>query len=143
MKKVLLTFAFVSSLLPLLHAQQNAGSTIRGTTWKGVFSVPNPLDCLLQFKKDTVLMLYVGIETITLNDGRTVGAQDSAALEVMTYTLRGDTVTFSKVSGGSPCDNDPGVYLAQKTSDKMKLVPVKDNCDARKYAMATDMTQVK
>jgi hypothetical protein len=145
MRQLLLTFAFAFWLLPLLHAQQTSGPALHGTTWKGNFSVPDPIDCLLQFKKDTLLMLYAGVDPINLaGDGRMVTGKDSAALEVMTYIQHGDTVTISKVTGGSPCGNEPGVYLAQRSNGKMSFIVIKDACAIREGALdKTGMVQVK
>ncbi len=144
MKKLLLTFALPIFLLQVLHAQQGSGSTFRYTAWKGTFNVPDPIECLMQFKKDTALLLYAGSTPIDIRGGGTlVTGKDSAALEVMTYKEHGDTVTLYKVSGGSPCGDDPGVYLAQRSNGKMRLVPLNDACDARKSSMPEAMTQVK
>jgi len=145
MRTLLLTFAFAFCLLPLLHAQQTSGPALHGTTWKGNFSVPDPLDCLLQFKKDTLLMLYAGTDPINLaGDGRMVTGKDSAAIEVMTYQQHGDTVTIIKVTGGSPCDNEPGVYRAQGSNGKMAFIAVNDGCPIREGALnRTEMVEVK
>ena len=144
MKKLALFAALALFCLPLVHAQTAPGVSVVGTTWKGTLHVPDPIECLLRFKKDTLQMIYAGDSPIQTFDGKYVSAADSAVLEAMMYRQHGDTVQLQKVSGGSPCsDEQVGIYLVQLENGKMSLVSFKDPCDARVFGLKGEMTRVR
>ena len=121
--------------------------TLTGTAWKGILNVPSPTECELKFTKDTVRLIYVGSESIGVRgeDGmpRDATGKDSVTIELMTYTVSGDSLKLRKVAGGSPCSNEPGIYQVKKKEDKLQLILISDACTARQYCFKADMTLVK
>lgn len=46
--------------------------------------------------------------------------------------MKGNQINFSKISGGSPCENGAkGVYTYEITGDKLTIATVTDECVAR------------
>jgi hypothetical protein len=128
-----------------LHAQGPV--TLTGTAWKGILDVPSPTECELKFTKDTVRLIYVGSESIRVRgeDGmpRDATGKDSVTIELMTYTVSGDSLQLRKVAGGSPCSDELGIYQVKKKDGKLQLILISDACMARQYCFKADMTLVK
>jgi len=150
MKRLTIATVLTLFLLPGLHAQTSPSTPtspvtpIAGTIWKGTLYAPDPIECLLRFKKDTLQMIYAGESSITSWDGRYVTVHDSAVLEAMTYSQHGDTLQLQKVDGGSPCDNKQvGIFLIEMPNGKLHLAVIKDPCEARPYAFTEQLTRVR
>jgi hypothetical protein len=92
-----------------------AAADLVNTKWKGVLNAPGPEDGMLEFKKDSVLA-YIGGQII----------------ETSHYSLKGDTLMFQKLSGGSPCTpTQVGKYLYAIKSDVLTIKMISEDCDAR------------
>ncbi|MEO6820426.1 MAG: hypothetical protein ABI266_10275 [Ginsengibacter sp.] len=110
--KQLFLFLFTFLLANSGHAQ------IQNTSWKGVFNLPSPADCIFEFKTDTALL-----------------TMDGNILETSKLTVKGDTLTLQKLSGGSPCDADViGIYRFKINGDKLTLTVIDDACNERAMA---------
>lgn len=97
-----------------------ADAQIADTKWRGNLNIPDVVECILQFKKDTVIVL--------------VAADQSFIVETMTYKLQNDTLTLTKVSGNSPCTETIGVYKCVLKEEKLYISPIKDECIERANA---------
>jgi hypothetical protein len=94
-----------------------ANAQLANTKWTGVLNVPDPLDVVLDFKKDVV-------DVIMDNNGE--------AVETMAYTIQGDVLTLRKVSGQSSCDTTSVATLKfAVVADKLSVTPVSDECPLR------------
>lgn len=98
-----------------------AQKPLAGTAWAGTVSIPEPVEVVLQFKQDTVLMLDQA--------GRQV-------LETMRYIQQGNNqYTWQKLSGGSPCDTQtPGTWAYKIEKDAITFTVVADPCLGRTQA---------
>lgn len=57
---------------------------------------------------------------------------ENEAIESTLYAVKGDHINFSKISGGSPCENGAkGVYTYEIIGDKLTITTVTDECVAR------------
>ena len=118
MKKNLLVLIAVFGLLGSAKAQ------LTNTKWKASFNVPSPVECLLDFKKDTVVLLI---------------AADSTPFETMKYSVEKNIITIEKLSGGSPCDYQvAGKYKFEIKDDKLQISLVDDACNDRAGAWPTE-----
>lgn len=112
MKKLLI------STLVLFSLQGKA--QLEGTKWSGVFLIPEPSPCILSFEKDTMKLF--------LQD-------DTAPLEVSTYSVKGEILYFKKVDGVSPCDTSvTGSYYFKIDSGKLHIDIIDDQCSPRAHA---------
>lgn len=118
MKKLIL-MAFALGFIAL-----SAQSQLADTKWKSSMNIPNPVECLLQFKKDTLIVL--------------VAADPSMVVETMTYKLKNDTLTIYKVSGTSPCTDTPGLYKWVLKDEKLFITPLSDECEDRANAFTPE-----
>ncbi len=102
---------------------------IKNTAWQGYFNLPNSMDAVLSFGSDSV--------SLATADGQT--------LEIMVFRTSGDTVFLKKISGQSSCDMDnEASYITNFKEKKLFLLPVKDDCDQRRYCFPTDgLTKVE
>lgn len=101
--------------------------TLASTAWQGTVQLYRVMDIVLQFDKDTIRMYSVPDNVLA----------ETKLLETMTYTTKGDTFTWKKVSGGSPCDTEtPGTWRYTISRNKMTLNVVDDACEARAGAHA-------
>lgn len=118
MKKLL----FLSLALGLLSF--GAKSQLTDTKWRSSMNVPDPVECILQFKKDTLIVM--------------VAADQSMIVETMTYKLKNDTLTIYKVSGTSPCSDAAGVYKCILKDEKLFITPLNDECIERANAFTPE-----
>ena len=91
--------------------------TIANSKWKGVFLIPDAVDVILDFKKDT---LYLTIE------GQRLGT--------LIFSHRNDTLMITKISGTSPCpEQSTGLYRIEwlKKGEKFWLHGISDECEGR------------
>jgi hypothetical protein len=112
MKKIFLTaIAFTSVFV--------ASAQLEHSKWKGVANVPEPYDCMFDFRKDTVYLM----------------AGEAVLLETMTYKLSGDTLILTKIDGKSPCAKESAGYFKIETKgESFKLTSLKDDCPGRAEA---------
>jgi hypothetical protein len=107
---------------------QTSFAQLTDTKWQGVFYIPSETECYMHFKKDTLDL---------------VTAESGAVIEGMKYSIAGDTLTITKLYGGSPCGDDAGVYTWKINADKLKLTFISDNCGARASAgLDNELTKI-
>lgn len=116
------------AVLFIFLGTQNLHAQVQNTSWKGIFNVPSPAECVLQFISDTALITMDG------ND-----------LEISKFKINGDTLTLQKLSGGSPCDTEViGIYRFKVKDDKLIMTVIDDACQERAMALPQEpMTAVK
>src|SRR5580765_2260592 len=85
MKKYLITLSIFS-----LAISARSQIQIDNTRWNAHTDIPLSMEIQLAFKKDSFL--------IQSQNGKQLG-------ELMTYSLRGDSLYLRKISGQTPCDN--------------------------------------
>lgn len=107
-------------ILPVVSVCAQTQNPLTGTAWKGQAYVPDEETITLHFKADSVYM-YIAPHMI-------LG-------ETMAYTVKADTITLRKISGGSPCDTQ-GTGTVQFTIENngMTIKSLTDDCRARKVA---------
>ena len=116
-KTILYTLLFV-----IFVATANAQLT--DTKWRNSMNIPDPIETILHFKKDTVSLTIAG---------------DGSLVETMSYTISKDTLKLTKLSGMSPCaDTVVGIYKIEIKDDKMTIVPLIDDCVERFNAFKAD-----
>ena len=104
-----------------LTATAQVENQLANTTWQGAVETSKVVDVVLRYGADTMTMYTVA---------------DKQLLETMTYTMKGDTLTWKKVSGTSPCDTQAlGIYQVMIKSDEMVLKLLKDDCPLRSGAL--------
>ncbi|MGI8952470.1 MAG: hypothetical protein ACR2FN_12905 [Chitinophagaceae bacterium] len=134
MKKLIKTIfiaAFICSFL-------NANAQLQSTKWKGNLNLPDPLECLLYFKNDTVNVIYAGTDVVQLRDisGETVyvSGKDSTVIGIMQYKYENNELTIHKVKGEGPCDTASiGKYKIEIKDDKLYITLIHDDCIQRSY----------
>ena len=111
MKKTIL-FAL---LIVLFVATANAQLT--DTKWRNAMNIPDPIETILHFKKDSVSLFIAG---------------DGSLVETMSYKISNDTLKLTKISGMSPCSESVvGIYRIEIKDDKMTIVALVDDCVER------------
>ncbi|MEO6347861.1 MAG: hypothetical protein ABIO60_08120 [Aquaticitalea sp.] len=115
--RMLCYFTFTIFSIIFMASPKNNG--LVNTSWSGIMNVPNPTPTTLKFSIDT---FYVYV--------------DKDLIETSTYSVSNDTLTLKKVSGGSPCMDEVGIYAYDITEDVLIIKPVSDSCDARYYALS-------
>lgn len=107
MKKILSLLAFLI-LSSALFAQ------LESTRWKSRVIIGNPVNVILDFKKDTVSLYNLA---------------DSSVIEIMNYTSDDTSFTLTKIDGQSDCDNStPGKYSYKVIYGVMEMKMLSDNC---------------
>ena len=122
----------------------NANAQLTNTKWKGIAEIPEPLECLVYFKTDTLLVQYADDKPMFLTDenGNSVNVtgKDSVVIETMTYNFSGDTLTVTKIKGGSPCEEGTtGQYKITINNNKLLFTLIQDDCDARAEALVKNL----
>lgn len=111
------SFAFV---LLFCGFATNVFSQLTDSKWKNYMNVPDPTECILQFKKDTLVMIIVA---------------DGSVGETMKYSTSNDTLKITKLSGFSPCSEGvTGLYRFTIKDEKLTIVPLSDDCNDRSAA---------
>ncbi|MCG2617014.1 hypothetical protein LZZ85_22150 [Terrimonas sp. NA20] len=96
-----------------------ASAQFENTKWRGIANVPEPYDCMFDFRKDTVYLL----------------AGEFGVIETMKYVISGDTLVFTKIDGKSPCAKaSAGYFKIDAKGDSFKLTSLKDDCPGRAEA---------
>lgn len=110
MKPVFTFFFFVAFAF-------GAKAQIKNTSWIGVFNVPMEMDLVLSISEETMDLFVEG---------------SNAPVESMKYKISGDTLLIEKISGQSPCAlGTTGLYQIKLEEKKLRIVPLKDDCDMR------------
>ena len=119
---------FFPLLICIVFSSATSFAQLADTKWQGTFYIPSENECYLHFKKDTLNLVF---------------AESGDIIEAMKYTVSGDTLTLSKLYGGSPCEETAALYKFKVNADKLKLSIVSDNCSARASAgLDGDLTKV-
>jgi hypothetical protein len=119
---------FFPLLILMLFFSGNTFAQLADTKWQGTFYIPSENECYLHFKKDTLTLEF---------------AETGDIIETMKYSVSGDTLTISKLAGGSPCESSDAFYRLKVSADKLKLTILKDDCGARASAgLDGDLTKV-
>jgi hypothetical protein len=115
MKKVFFLTATICFLIATANAQ------LSNTKWNGTANLLQPDKSLVtaeitwDFGKDTVYVLFAG----------------GGMPEVLTYTIKKNMITMTKVSGGSPCETGTeGKIKYEIKDDKLFLTVVETKCEA-------------
>lgn len=118
--RLIILLLFISGAASLFGVQ--AQSSLANTAWQGTVQLYRVMDVVLQFDKDTIRMYSVPDNVLP----------ETKLLETMTYTAKGDTSTWRKVSEGSPCDaQTPGTWRYIIRNDEMTLNRIDDVCEGR------------
>ncbi len=108
--------AILSALLFVLFVA-TANAQLTDTKWRNAMNIPDPIETILHFKKDTVSLSIAG---------------DGSLVETMSYSISKDTLKLTKISGMSPCtETVVGIYKIEIKDDKMTIVPLVDDCVER------------
>ena len=89
--------------------------------WSGTLNAPDPMPGLLVFTADSMICTSGDI-----------------VLETMNYRIQGDTLLLKKLSGGSPCHDELGLYAYEIEDAILTLLPLQDSCVARTFAFSAD-----
>jgi len=104
-----------------LTATAQVKNQLASTAWQGAVETSKVVDVVLRYGADTMTMYTVAGKRL---------------LETMTYTMKGDSLTWKKVSGTSPCDTQAiGIYQVMIKNDEMVLKLLKDDCPLRSGAL--------
>jgi hypothetical protein len=104
-----------------------AFAQLENTRWKATLQINGPLNTLMDFRKDTVLIYTVA---------------DSNLIERMTYTSDDTSFTLLKIDGQSDCYKEPGKYHFAITGDNLLLKLLADECYDR-YSVIQNTTWKK
>ncbi|PZR24618.1 MAG: hypothetical protein DI535_21420 [Citrobacter freundii] len=106
-------------LITLLIAGSMAASAqLANFKWKGIANVPDPLESILDFRKDSVMLSVQG-----------------SLVETMSYELRGDTLVLTKLDGLSPCaQKSTGLFKILWKDNTFTLTSLQDECPQRAEA---------
>lgn len=104
-------------ILFICLSTKTLNAQLQNTAWKGVFMAPTLIECVLEFKTDTLNVNEVNNDNI---------------LETSVYKINNDTLTLQKVTGGSPCGNEViGKYRFAINNDKLSISLIEDDCRER------------
>ena len=93
---------------------------LENTSWSATFYIPDAMPMVLQFKTD-MLVLKV--------------AETGDNFEVMHYTIKNDTLSYTKISGNSDCGPEQkAVYKIEIKDDLLFLTVINDECEGRANA---------
>ena len=118
--RFIILLLFINGAVSLSGVQ--AQPSLANTAWQGTVQLHRVMDVVLQFDNDTIRMYSVSDTVLP----------ETKLLETMTYTTKGDTFTWRKVSGGSPCDaQTPGTWQYIIRHDELTLNRIDDGCEGR------------
>ena len=124
--KRILLILFISSSSTTLNAQ------LINTAWNGEFRVPQPTQCTVVFKGDT---MYVVIGS-DINPDK---IDPDNILETSSCKISHDTLTIHKISGRSPCSEDIiGKYSFEIKDGLLTIAVLDDDCGPRASAFPTE-----
>jgi hypothetical protein len=104
----IISLAFIATFIVA-----SASAQLENTRWKTILEVNGPINTLIDFRKDTVLIYTVA---------------DSTLIERMTYKSDDTSFTLQKIDGQSDCDNTPGKYSYTINEDNLRLSLLSDDC---------------
>lgn len=94
---------------------------LENTRWKSTLYINEPINVILDFKKDTVSVYTVA---------------DSSIIETMTYKQNDTSFTLLKIDGQSDCGNDvKGIYHFLLKQNVLTIQLLNDDCYNRSYAL--------
>ena len=94
---------------------KNAENPLIDTQWGGIAKIPTENEIILKFSKDQMDVIF-----------------ENKVVEVTKYTMKGNEINFTKISGNSPCEvNAKGKYTYEIIGDKLTITAVTDECVAR------------
>lgn len=104
-----------------LPATAQVKNPLAHTAWQGAVETSQVVNVVMRYGADTITMYTIS---------------DQQLLETMTYTMKGDTLSWKKVSGSSPCDTQAiGIYQAIIKDDQLVLKLLNDECPLRSGAL--------
>lgn len=104
-----------------LQSTAQTKNPLTNTAWQGDVYLDQMVNVIFTFQADTVKM--------RLSDNKEV-------IETMTYTVKDDVMTWTKTSGGSPCDTQtPGSCRYTLKNDELILIAIQDGCEARSSSL--------
>ena len=110
-----LFFAGIFMMMVTSCDNKNLDNPFLDTQWSGIAKVPMEEEIILKFSKDKMDVIL-----------------ENKVIESTQYTVKGNHINFSKISGGSPCENGAkGVYTYEIIGDKLTITTVTDECVAR------------
>lgn len=108
-------FAGIFMLMFTSCENKNSENPLLDTQWGGIAKIPMEEEIILKFSKDKMDVIV-----------------ENEIIESTLYGVKGDHINFSKISGGSPCENGAkGVYTYEIIGDKLTINTVTDECVAR------------
>ncbi|MCX6216331.1 hypothetical protein [Spirosoma sp.] len=114
-------FGIILLLWVSLPATAQVKNPLAHTAWQGAVETSQLVNVIMRYGADTISMYT---------------ASDQQLLETMTYTMKGDTLSWKKVSGSSPCDTQAiGIYQAIIKDDQLVLKLINDECPLRSGAL--------
>jgi hypothetical protein len=109
--KKLFFILLISVASVTVHAQ------MANTKWKVTLKLEQPMDAIFAFGKDTLVV---------------TGVADGSVIETMTYSVKDNILTITKVSGQSECeDGSIGKYKLEKKGTSLLVTVVSDDCTDR------------
>lgn len=111
----ILFFAGIFMLILTSCENKNSDNPLLDTQWSGIAKIPMEKEIILKFSKDKMDVVV-----------------ENEVIESTIYAVKGDRINFSKISGGSPCENGAkGIYTYEIIGDKFTITAVTDECIAR------------
>lgn len=105
-----------------------AEAQLSNTSWKGIFYVPDPVECQLVFSSDTATLSFSGSQV---------------PLEMMSFRMSGDTIFFKKITGMSTCyDEKEAAYQYKREGTKLYFTVVDDPCYDRRNAFPAEALEI-
>ena len=97
---------------------------LENTSWEATFYIPDAMPMVLQFKADTMFLKV---------------AETRDDFEVMHYTVKNDTLSYTKISGNSDCGPDQkALYKIEIKDDLLFLTVINDECEGRANATPSE-----
>ncbi len=91
----------------------SASAQLKNTRWNTTLQINGPVNTMIDFGKDTVLVYTIA---------------DSTMIEKMTYTSFDTSFTLIKIEGQSQCDTIPGKYGFIIKDNNLSMKLLKDEC---------------
>lgn len=112
--KLLLTGIFLL-ILSSCENKKHTDNPLSDTQWSGIGKIPMAEEIILKFSKDQMDVLL-----------------ENKVIESTSYSVKGNNISFSKISGGSPCEvGAKGNYSYEMIGNKLTIEAVTDECVAR------------
>lgn len=106
---------FIGFFLIFTSCDKKIDNPLADTQWKGMAKIPMDEEIILKFSNDQMDVLF-----------------NNKVIESTKYSVKGNDINFSKISGGSPCEiGAKGVHSYEIIGDQLTINSVKDECVAR------------